>query len=443
MIRELGRSIKSIHSSKHDVDQALKVLDRMLLAVVLIVSVLVFIAFLNQSFVTSLATAGTAILSLSFVFAATAQEVLGSCIFLFVKHPFDVGDRVDLQTNDQLTVEHISLLFTVFKRVSTGKLVQIPNIVLNGLWVENVTRSKAMREQILLYCNFDTTFEDVEDLRQEMAAFVTDPANSRDFLPDIEIQVTGLAEMNKMELRIECCHKSNWSNETIRAARRSKFMCALVLAIRKVPIYGPGGGGAALGSMDAPSYSVAVSPEDAAKFRDAFDAGKDAKRLHPTKKSDDSHSATGTDYSGVTAHHEMRAMQALNSRSPGVDRSRDDAFNNRGDMSEATIADERRSLDEVRGLLHRESTRGRRHPGQLSPVLEPPTQQTYPMMPPAASTQYAAPPSASGAPQLPMVPGNAFNASMQRRDVSSPSQSSRTQGFGPSSSTGSPPPAGR
>lgn len=215
MVRELGRSIKSIASSKHDVDQALKVLDRMLLAVVLIISVLVFIAFLNKSFVTSLATAGTAILSLSFVFAATCQEVLGSCIFLFVKHPYDVGDRVDLQTTDQLTVEHISLLFTVFKRVNNGKFVQVPNIVLNNLWVENVTRSKAMREQITLYCSFDTSFEDVEALRQEMAAFVTDPANSRDFQPDIEVQVTGIAEMNKMELRIECRHKSNWVSPLI------------------------------------------------------------------------------------------------------------------------------------------------------------------------------------------------------------------------------------
>jgi hypothetical protein len=439
MIRELGRSIKSIYNSKHDVDQALKVLDRMLLAVVLIVCVLVFIAFLNQNFVTSLATAGTAILSLSFVFAATAQEVLGSCIFLFVKHPFDVGDRVDLQTSDQLTVEHISLLFTVFKRINNGKLVQVPNIVLNGLWVENITRSKAMREQIQLFVNFDTTFEDVEALRQEMVSFVTAAANSRDFLPDIEIQVTGLAEMNKMELRIECCHKSNWSNETIRAQRRSKFMCALVLAIRKVPIYGPGGGAAALGSIDAPSYSVAVSPDDAAKFRDAFSDTKEAKRLIPTKKHDDAQSMVGTDYSGVTAHQEMRAMQALNSRSPAVDRTRDDTFNqrtdNRNDGSETAAADERRSLDEVRGMLHRESTRGRRHP-KLSPISEPPTQQTYPMVPPTAGAQYAPPPAAS-APQLPMIPGNAFSgptSPIQRRDGGP----SRNQGFGPSSQSSPP-----
>src|ERR1700753_4246101 len=98
----------------------------------------------------TLATAGTALLSLSFVFATTCQEVLGSCIFLFVKHPFDIGDRVDI-SSDPLIVERISLLYTVFKRVQSGKTVQVPNIVLNGLWIDNITRSKAMREQISVF----------------------------------------------------------------------------------------------------------------------------------------------------------------------------------------------------------------------------------------------------------------------------------------------------
>jgi small-conductance mechanosensitive channel len=42
------------------------------------------VAFLNENFTTTLATAGTTLLSLSFVFSTTAQEVLGSCVFLFV-----------------------------------------------------------------------------------------------------------------------------------------------------------------------------------------------------------------------------------------------------------------------------------------------------------------------------------------------------------------------
>ena len=125
-----------------------------------------------------------------------------------MKHPFDIGDRVDI-SGEQLIAERISLLFTVFKRVTNGKVVQIPNIVLNGLWIDNITRSKAMREQLAVFVHFDTTFDDVQILKSELQKFVTDKENSRDFQPDLDIEVVGIAEMNKMELRVEIKHKSN------------------------------------------------------------------------------------------------------------------------------------------------------------------------------------------------------------------------------------------
>lgn len=163
-------------------------------------------AFLNASFSTTLATAGAALLSMSFAFATTVQEVLASCIFLFVKHPYDVGNRIDIK-DDQLTVEHISLLFSVFKRVDSHRIVQIPHIVLNQCWIDNVSRSKTMREQIKIYINFDTTLEDINLLKNEMRAFVLDKENSREFFPEVEIEVTGIAEMNKLELKVELRHK--------------------------------------------------------------------------------------------------------------------------------------------------------------------------------------------------------------------------------------------
>lgn len=277
-VTDYSRQRKSLNSSMHDVDQAINALDGLLLTIALIICIFVIIAFLAPGFRATLTTSATALLSLSFVFATTAQEILGSCIFLFVKHPYDIGDRVDI-TTEQLTVEHIALLYTVFKRVSNGKTVQIPNIVLNSLWVENITRSKAMRELVSVFCSFDTSFEDVNALKQEMISFVRDPANSRDFHPHIEIEVASIAEMNKLELRVEVLHKSNWSNESLRTARRSKFMCALVLALRKVPIAGPGGSDAALGSADKPTWSVAVPPADAVAAYKKFNEDKDAKRL--------------------------------------------------------------------------------------------------------------------------------------------------------------------
>lgn len=362
-ITEFGRDRQSIANSMHDVDQAINVLDNLLCTIVFIVVIFIFVAWLNSNFTTTLATAGTALLSMSFVFAGTAQEVLGSCIFLFVKHPFDVGDRVDVG-EVAYVVERMSLLYTVFRRVKDQKKSQVPNIVLNSNWIDNVSRSKAMREQVQLYVNFDTSFEDLDLLKTEMIKFVRDKENARDFQPDLDIEVTGVAEMNKMELRLEIRHKSNWSNDAIRAARRSKFMCALVTAMRKVPLYGPGAGGAAAGDPANPTYSVAISHEDAARNKDGFDVDKDKKRLVPLLDQNARGTPTqaqpaSTDYLGATSGAEVREAAAIDhliKRNVAVDP--EDSFDRDRDVELTRRRAE--DVDEVRTILRRESTMGRR-----------------------------------------------------------------------------------
>ena len=395
-ICDFAKERHGLATSLHDVDQAINVLDSLLCTVVGVVVIFIFVAFLNASFTTTLATAGTALLSLSFVFAATAQEVLGSCIFLFVKHAYDVLDRVDIGT-DRLIVKHISLLFTVFEHVDTHKLTQVPNIVLNGLWIQNVSRSEAMRELLQVFISFDTTLEDIQLLKNEVSAFISDKDNSRDFQPEFNVEVTGLASMDKMELTVEIFHKSNWANETVRAARRSKFLCALVLALRKVPIYAPGGGGAALGSVDQPSYTVAVSDQQAADARAEFDKTKDGKRLVPHKKGeeqenkentgDDRGLSTATDPRDSatppplryrqTSNAENNVVQNLNSRHPAADTARHPgdyvepptpkSYGRPGsDATEGTDVIKDSKLDEVRGMLTRASSMGKRRPSVSS-----------------------------------------------------------------------------
>ena len=371
-IAEFSRERRSIASSMHDVDQAINVLDNLLGAVVFIAIVGVFIAFLNTSFVTTLATAGTALLSLSFVFSATCQEVLGSCIFVFVKHPYDVGDRVDLGV-EQLVVEHISLLFTVFRRTAganIGRSVQIPNIVLNTLWVENISRSKAMSEQLTIDVSFDTSFDDVQILKNELQRFVNDKDNSRDFQSQIDIGILGSSDQSKLQLQVEIKHKSNWANETVRQARRSKFMCALVSSLRVVPIYAPGGGADPQGSAANPSYSVAVDDSLAKASVAAAKKAKEGKRLVPTStlneaKASLSPTTSKTGAAGLSAH-DNKILDDLTSRDPLSDPARDDAWAS-GREDSSTLGErqsiDRQDLEDVRGLLRRESTRGKRKPG--------------------------------------------------------------------------------
>ena len=387
----ISRERKAIAHSMHDVDQAIHVLDNLLCTVAFVIVIFIFVAFLNRSFVTTLATAGTALLSLSFVFAATAQEVLGSCIFLFVKHPFDVGDRVDIG-GDMLLVERISLLFTVFRGVKDFRTKQVPNIVLNGVWIENITRSQAMREQITLNIHADTSLEDIQLLKNEMVKFVVDKENSRDFQPDVNVSVLAMTDLSKLELQVDVVHKSNWSNEAIRASRRSKLMCALVLALRRVPVYGPGAGGAGAGDPANPTYSVAISNEEAEANKKKFTETKEGKRMVPSKSaappvapmqtlnSPLSSRATGADYLGryeskasKRGNPEAKVIDTLNARPPAIDPVRDNqteyfrketaaaaAVNN--DISPASTPDEQRhnDIEDVRGLLHQESTRGKR-----------------------------------------------------------------------------------
>jgi len=386
-VTEFGRERKSIASSMHDVDQAINVLDNLLSLVVFIAVVMIFIAFLNKSFVTTLATAGTALLSLSFVFSVTAQEVLGSCIFVFVKHPFDVGDRIDIGL-DQFIVEHISLLFTVLKRSSgsnCGRIVQIPNIVLNTLWVENISRSKAMSEQMEIDVFFGTSFDDVQILKNELNNFVRDKDNSRDFQPDVEIGVLGTTDQSKLMLQVEVKHKSNWANEAVRQARRSKFMCAMVAALKAVPIYAPGGPGDAQGSAANPNYGVSITVEEAKKNAEASAKKKEAARLYPLNKVEDSKTLSPTSSCRTGAaglsKRENQVIDDLTACDPAADPSRDEAtWGSKDDIStlgERQSMDQRhQDLEEVKGLLRRGSTRGKRKPYSEVPRLASPSVPT-------------------------------------------------------------------
>ncbi|KAJ4328231.1 hypothetical protein N0V84_001271 [Fusarium piperis] len=352
---EIGTERKAIAEGMKDIGQALRAFDKILLFVVLLIVVFIFLAFFQSSFIATLTTAGTTLLSLSFIFAVTAQEFLGSCIFLFVKHPYDVGDRVDI-SGTKMVVNKISLLYSVFHRLDTMQTVQVPNIQLNNIWIENISRSKAMHETIEVNVSFDTSFEDIELLRTEMEKFVRQPENARDFQPNLSISVGGVGDLDKLLLYVTISHKSNWHNDSVRGSRRSKFMCALALALKKVPVNGPGGGGEPLGGPTNPSYSVAVTDEFASKSRADADKAKDEARLVPSSKQEHNQES------------EAQAMHDINSRPPAAGVG---AWDNSDNHTLGSNEDHHRSRDieTLRTDLKRESTRGRRKAGEGVPQL--------------------------------------------------------------------------
>ena len=240
---DIGKERKSITASLKDLDSVVAKLDAILLFFVLIITVLVFLSLISTSAAGVLTSAGSAVLALSWLFSATAQEFLQSCIFVLVKHPFDVGDRITIYGNtgvalkgDDYLVKEISLLFTEFKKME-GHIVQAPNSYLNTLFILNMRRSGGLAEAVPLTVKFGTTLDQIDELRSRLLEYVK--AEKREYQPNILTEIRDIVEAYSVNLNVVFFYKSNWQNELLRLQRRNKFICAMMVSMQEIGIEGP------------------------------------------------------------------------------------------------------------------------------------------------------------------------------------------------------------
>jgi small-conductance mechanosensitive channel len=240
---EIGRERKSITASLKDLDSVVSKLDDVLMFFIFVITVLVFISLISTSAAGVLTSAGSTVLGLSWLFSVTAQEFLQSIIFVFVKHPFDVGDRVGIYGNtgalgrgDDYFVKEISLLYTEFKKME-GHVVQAPNSYLNTLFILNQRRSGGLAEAVSITIKFGTTLDQIDGLRTKLLEFVQ--AEKREYQGNILTELRDIVEVHSMNLNVVFFYKSNWQNEGLRLARRNKFICAMMVAMQELRIEGP------------------------------------------------------------------------------------------------------------------------------------------------------------------------------------------------------------
>ncbi|KAJ2925115.1 hypothetical protein H1R20_g11975, partial [Candolleomyces eurysporus] len=229
-LMELHREQLSIENSMRDLDSAVGRLDNIFMTLYVVIAALIIAVALEAQLVTLITGAGTLILGLSWLIGGSLQEVLQSIIFLFIKHPFDVGDRVTIN-KETYTVKEIRLLSTVFLDGSSVS-VQAPNNVLSTMFIQNLRRSPQMSETFTFDVSYATTFEDLEKLRERMLAFVTE--ERRDYHPSFDVNIKDFPDQSKMTLSVDIKYKAN-------AKRRNKWICALKQALAEVNIYGPSG----------------------------------------------------------------------------------------------------------------------------------------------------------------------------------------------------------
>lgn len=257
---EIHRERMCLLASMHDVDAAVAKLDHILRGVWITMSCVIVAALLSVRFSTLIASLGTILLGLSWLISSTAQESLASIVWVFCKHPIDVGDVIvvpgllsiasstvtkdtiaSLQgytDGDTFEVQEVQLMSTVLKTTTTNKHVQVSNYTLSSKPLVNLRRSGPIEEPFVLSVGYDTPLESIEALRQDMCTWLT--SQGRDFRPGFDVALEGLDDQAQLKLVLAIRYKSNWQDPRLRMQRRNRWVSALKQLLKKNEIYGPG-----------------------------------------------------------------------------------------------------------------------------------------------------------------------------------------------------------
>ncbi|GAA5915882.1 hypothetical protein JCM5296_002522 [Sporobolomyces johnsonii] len=298
---DVHRERLALSRSMRDIDSAVGRLDNIIMSLWYVISILIIAGLLDASFNTLVASAGTFILGLSWLIGTTAQEVLASSIFLFIKHAYDVGDKVDIDGVQYIVLE-MHLLSTIFKKID-GTVCQAPHTLLNTKFVQNYRRSGPIWETFTWDVDFGTSFEKIEALRSRMLEFLE--SEKRDFLPSIDITVQDFAGQGKLTLSASINYKTSWQNGALKAQRRNKWVCALKVAMGELQIFGPAGAGDPAPAPAEPTQYTLV-PYEEIKAKEAAAAKEKEKEAPKAEGFEPIGTASGFAEGLMDSHQVMR-----------------------------------------------------------------------------------------------------------------------------------------
>jgi len=222
----LRRRLISLYTRKNLLSQsladALEALERLSKLIMGIIGVVCFVMICASitdvsGWVTTLVAvwAGAA-----FALQNSIKTLVESIIFLFLTHPFDVGDVVLLDTQ-VLTVEKLGLMTTVFV-TRDGRQTCWANTVLAAKPIVNFARSEAQSE--IIKWEVDPTVFDAFK-RNMFKTHLTEVLVSmeRDFYPKCDLYIESW-DKTKMMLAFNLEHKTNWQEWDKKVQRTSRFL---------------------------------------------------------------------------------------------------------------------------------------------------------------------------------------------------------------------------
>ncbi|XP_030447030.1 mechanosensitive ion channel protein 6-like [Syzygium oleosum] len=218
----LARSLNDTNTAVDDLHNMLDILIAIIIAVIWLiilgVPIMQFLVFISSQFIL-----------LAFVFGNSCKMVFEAIIFLFVMHPYDVGDLCEVD-GMPMVVEEMNILTTVFRKFDNLKM-RYPNSILATKAISNYNRSAEMLETINFCLHISTPMEKIDKLKTKITQYVE--SRSDHWHPNPLVLIRDLEDMNKITMILWLVHKVKHHNTKERWISRNVLIEHMIEIFRQ------------------------------------------------------------------------------------------------------------------------------------------------------------------------------------------------------------------
>ncbi|KAL8126383.1 mechanosensitive ion channel protein 6-like [Apium graveolens] len=226
------RERRALAFSLNDTKTAVNKLQRMLDIFVGILIVIVWLLILKVASIQFFVFLSSQLILVAFVFGNTCKAMFEGIVFLFVMHPFDIGDRCEVD-GIQLIVEEMNILTTIFLRYDNQK-ISYPNSVLATKPISNYYRSPDMGDAIDFCIHISTPVEKIGTMKEKITSYIE--KKSDHWHPAPLIVLRDMEDLNRLKISLWPSHRMNFQDMGERWVRRALLVEEMIKIFRELDI---------------------------------------------------------------------------------------------------------------------------------------------------------------------------------------------------------------
>lgn len=226
------RERRALALSLNDTKTAVNKLHHMLNAAVGILLFVIWLLILKIASTHIFVLVGSQMLLVAFMFGNTCKTTFEAIIFLFVMHPFDVGDRCEVD-GVQMVVEEMNILTTVFLRYDNQKITY-PNSILATKPIGNFYRSPDMGDSVDFCIHIATPVEKIALMKERITRYIEN--KSEHWYPAPMVVLRDVEDMNRLKISVWLSHRMNHQDMGEKWARRDLLVEEMIKIFRDLDI---------------------------------------------------------------------------------------------------------------------------------------------------------------------------------------------------------------